>query len=92
MLPSVLRFNAPVNEARQRSVSTALGAPDLSAGDAVANLVRALGLPGRLRDVDVRRDQLQGVAMQAMHDRWIHLNPRRIDTPAQVLEILEAAY
>jgi len=92
MLPSVLRFNAPVNEARQRRVSAALGTPELSAGDAVARLVHELGLPGRLRDVDVRRDHLDEIAKQAMHDRWIHMNPRRIETPAQILGILAAAY
>jgi maleylacetate reductase len=92
MLPSVLRFNAPVNEARQRRVGGALGAPGVAAADAVASLVRALGLPGRLRDVDVGRDDLAGVAEQAMHDRWIHTNPRRIDGPTQIMDILEAAY
>jgi maleylacetate reductase len=27
-----------------------------------------------------------------MHDRWIHTNPRKIDGPAVVRELLDAAW
>src|SRR5581483_2041781 len=78
MLPHVLRFNAPVNAARQAWVSEALGQPGAPAADAVAALIAALGLPQRLRDVGVRQDQLDQIASESMHDRWIHTNPRTI--------------
>ncbi|MBV9116770.1 MAG: iron-containing alcohol dehydrogenase [Acetobacteraceae bacterium] len=88
MLPHVLRFNHEVNAERQALVSEALGAPDTPAADAVAALIADLGLPGRLRDVGVKPEQLDAIAEQAMRTNWIPRNPRKIDTPAQVREIL----
>ena len=92
MLPHVLRFNAPVNADRQALVSEALGHPGLPAGDVVAALIAGLGLPGRLRDVGVKPEQLDRIAELSMHDRWIHTNPRKIDGPPVVRELLDAAW
>jgi maleylacetate reductase len=92
MLPHVLRFNEPVNAERQAWVSEALGRPGEQAADSVAALIASLGLPGRLRDVEVRRDQLDQIAEESMHDRWVHTNPRKIDGPATVRALLEAAW
>ncbi len=92
MLPHVLRFNAGTGTERQAQVSEALGHPGLPAGDVIANLVATLGLPQRLRDVEVSADQLDTLAAAAMHDRWVHTNPRRIDSPAVVRHLLEAAF
>jgi maleylacetate reductase len=92
MLPHVLRFNETVNAARQAWVSEALGCPGQSAADAVAALIARLGLPRTLRDVGVRSDQLDRIASGAMHDRWVHTNPRRIDGPAAVRSLLDAAW
>jgi maleylacetate reductase len=92
MLPHVLRFNAPVNAARQALVSEAMGRPGEPAGDVVAGLIAGLGLPGRLRDVGVKPEQLDRIALLSMHDRWIHTNPRKIDGPAVIRELLDAAW
>jgi maleylacetate reductase len=92
MLPPVLRFNATVNAERQAWVSEALGKPDENAGDVVAELVASLGLPGTLRDVGVKREQMDRIAEESMHDRWVHTNPRKIDGPAAVRALLEAAW
>jgi maleylacetate reductase len=92
MLPHVLRFNEPVNAERQKWVSEALGRPDQSAGDAVAALIAGLGLPGTLRDVGVKPEQLDAIAAGSMHDRWIHTNPRKIDGPPAVRALLDAAW
>jgi maleylacetate reductase len=92
MLPHVLRFNKTVNAARQEWVAEALGMPGAEAGDAVAALIAALGLPGRLRDVGVRVEQLDGIAEGSMHDRMVHTNPRTIDGPAVVRQLLDAAW
>jgi maleylacetate reductase len=92
MLPHVLRYNATVNAERQQWVSEALGHPDEPAADVVAALIAELGLPGRLRDVDVREDMLDRIAEGSMHDRWVHTNPRRIDGPATVRMLLDAAW
>jgi maleylacetate reductase len=92
MLPHVLRFNMPVNAERQAMVSGALGVPDTPAADAVAALIAELGLPGRLRDVGVKPEQLDAIAEHSMHDRWVHTNPRKIDGPAVVRQLLDAAW
>jgi maleylacetate reductase len=92
MLPHVLRFNEPVNAKRQALVSEALGHPALPAADAVANLIAGLGLPGRLRDVGVKPEQLDRIAELSMHDRWIHTNPRKIDGPPVIRQLLDAAW
>ena len=92
MLPHVLRFNLPVNAERQALVSEALGRPGAPAADVVAGLIAGLGLPGRLRDVGVKPEQLDRIAELSMHDRWIHTNPRKIDGPPVVRELLDAAW
>ncbi len=92
MMPPVLRFNAQVRAREQALVSEALGRPGVPAANAVGDLVASLGLPQRLRDVDVPRDLLGRIAEESMHDRWLHTNPRPLEGPAAVLEILEAVY
>jgi maleylacetate reductase len=92
MLSHVLRFNEPVNADRQSWVSEALGRPNERAGDAAAALIASLGLPATLRDVGVKPDQLDAIAAGSMHDRWVHTNPRKIDGPAAVRSLLDAAW
>jgi maleylacetate reductase len=92
MLPHVLRFNHPANAERQALVSDALGKPGEPAADVVAALIADLGLPGRLRDVGVRVEQLDAIAEHSMHDRWIHTNPRKIDGPPVVRQLLDGAW
>jgi maleylacetate reductase len=92
MLPPVLRFNGQVNAERQAWVSEAFGRPGENAADVVAELVASLGLPGRLRDVGVKQTQLDRIAEESMHDRWVHTNPRKIDGPQTVRALLDAAW
>lgn len=92
MLPHVLRFNYPVTAERQQLVSEALGRPGEPAADVLAELIAGLGLPCTLRDVGVSADLLDRIAEEAMHDRWIHTNPRKIDGPATVRRLLDAAW
>ncbi len=92
MLPHVLRFNHEVNADRQAVVSDALGDRAAPAAELVAGLIADLGLPSRLRDVGVQAEQLDRIAELSMHDRWIHTNPRKIEGPAVVREILDAAW
>src|SRR5580704_8848150 len=92
MLPHVLRFNQPVNAQRQALVSEAMGRPGEPAADVVAGLIAGLGLPGRLRDVGVKPEQLDRIAELSMHDRWIHTNPRKIDGPVVIRQLLDAAW
>jgi maleylacetate reductase len=92
LLPHVLRWNKPVNAARQELVAGALGRPGACAADVIAELVQALGQPGRLRDAGVTRDALPKIAALAMGNVWVRTNPRKIAGPADVMAILDAAY
>jgi maleylacetate reductase len=92
MLPHVLRFNHSVNGEKQARVSEALGRPEAPAAEVIAELISGLGLPTRLRDVGVEPGQLDLIAENSMHDRWIHTNPRKIDGPAVIRTLLDAAW
>jgi maleylacetate reductase len=54
-------------------------------------LVQSLGLPGRLAAVGVGRDRFREIAEKSMHDRAVLNNPRPINGPDQVMEILDLA-
>jgi maleylacetate reductase len=92
MLPHVLRFNHEVNADKQALVSEALGHPKEPAADVVGALIARLRLPTRLRDVGVKENQLDLIAENSMHDRCIHTNPRKIDGPAVIRTLLDAAW
>ena len=92
MLPHVLRYNEPANAARQAMLSDVMGRPDARAADLVAELVASLGLPGRLRDAGVKREDLARVASEAMHDHWVRTNPRPFLESGEILALLEAAW
>jgi maleylacetate reductase len=92
MLPHVMRFNLPVNGERQKLVSEALGQPAEPAADLLAALIAELGLPHSLREVGVKAGLLDRIAEESMHDRWIHTNPRRIDGPRVVRQLLDSAW
>ena len=91
MLPHVLRFNRSANAARQRMVAAALGRPGEEAADVIAELIAELGMPRRLADVGIGQDRFALIATNVMHDRWLHTNPVKIESPEQVLQILESA-
>jgi maleylacetate reductase len=88
MLPSVMSWNKQDNAERQALVSEAMGHPGKDAADVLDRFIRGLGLPRSLRDVRVSPEHFDAIAEQAMRTPWIPRNPRKIDTPAQVREIL----
>jgi maleylacetate reductase len=91
MLPAVMRWNKPANAERQVLVAAAMGQPGRDAGDVLDDFIRGLGLPRSLRDVRVGAEHFDEIAQQAMATAWIPRNPRKIDGPAQVREILQLA-
>jgi len=91
MLPSVMRWNKSDNAERQALVSAAMGKPGKDAGDVLDTFIRDLGLPRSLQDVRIGPEQFDRIAQQAMGTPWIPRNPRKIDGPAQVREILVLA-
>jgi maleylacetate reductase len=92
MLPYVLDFNAPVNAERQREVAAAMGRPDRAASEVLDDFIRGLGMPRRLREVNVEETDLPRLAENCMLDDWTYSNPRPISDAGQVLGILKAAY
>lgn len=92
MLPAVLEWNEPVNGERQKAVAQALGRPGERAGVAMRDFVRALGVPWRLRDVGLRREQLPEIAARYDGTGPISTNPRPVRGAADIVEILEIAY
>jgi maleylacetate reductase len=91
MLPAVMRWNKQDNAERQALVSEAMGQPGRDAADVLDRFIRGLGLPRSLRDVRVGPEHFETIAEQAMRTPWVPRNPRKIDTPAQLREILVLA-
>jgi maleylacetate reductase len=91
MLPSVMRWNKPANAERQALVSEAMGHPGEDAGDVLDWFISELGMPRSLREVKVGPEHFDHIAEQAMGTPWIPRNPRKIDSPAQLREILVTA-
>jgi maleylacetate reductase len=91
MLPAVMRWNKSANAARQALVAEAMGHPGKDAGDVLDGFIRALGMPRSLQDVRVGPEHFDTIAEQAMRTPWVPRNPRRIDGPAQLREILVMA-
>jgi maleylacetate reductase len=88
MLPAVMRWNKPENAERQALVSMAMGQPGKDAAEVLDGFIRALGMPRSLPDVRVGPEHFERIAEQAMATPRIPRNPRKIESPAQVREIL----
>ena len=92
MLPAVMRWNRAAEHGRQAMVAAAMGRPgEEQAGDLLDALIAGLGMPRSLAAVGIGREHFDRIAEQAMATPWVPRNPRRIDGPAQVREILELA-
>ena len=91
MLPFVMRWNKPVNAERQALVAAAMGHPGKDAGDVLDDFIRGLGMPRSLREVKVGPESFDRIALAAMATPWVPRNPRKIEGPAQVREILDLA-
>jgi len=91
MLPYVMRWNKPTNAERQALVSAAMGHAGEDASDVLDNFIRGLGMPRSLGEIKVGPEHFDRIAEQAMATPWIPRNPRKIDAPAQVREILVLA-
>jgi alcohol dehydrogenase class IV len=91
MLPFVMRWNKSANADRQAMIANAMGHPGKEAGDVLDQFIRELGMPRSLGEVKIGREHFDRIAKQAMGTPWVPRNPRKIDGPAQVKEILELA-
>ena len=94
-LPAVLRWNSTVNAARQAAVNAMMGAPTPVLADSVEGLVRRMGEPARLREIDFDRGKFAEFAeksLEKLKHKSVAGNPRPIRGAADVLEILELAW
>jgi maleylacetate reductase len=91
MLPAVMRWNKSVNADRQAMISAAMSQTGIDASVALDAFIGGLGMPRSLSAVKIGSESFQRIADQAMGTPWVPRNPRRIDSPAQVREILELA-
>lgn len=92
LLPTVMRYNAGVCAAQHAEAAAALGDPSRSAADQIETLVGRLGLPTRISALGIERSRLASIAEKSLAIPWVRTNPRRIDSVAQVMQILEAAW
>jgi alcohol dehydrogenase class IV len=90
-LPAVLDWNLSVNADKQRQIAAALGAENMSAGDAVRRLVADLGLPRTLSAVGADDALKQQISEYAMTHPVVMANPRAISSPQDIFEIMELA-
>jgi alcohol dehydrogenase class IV len=92
-----LRFNQEHASAGLARLSQALGigsgVPEKEAArrapDFIDEFYRRLGLPVRLRDVDIPQRDLERIAQDAMGDFYLHQNARKVKDPSELLELLE---
>ena len=88
MLPSVMRWNKSANADRQALVAEAMGHPGKDASDVLDAFIRGLGLPRSLQDVRIGPEHFDRIAEAAMATPWVPRNPRKVDGPSQLREIL----
>ena len=96
MLPAVMRWNKPASAERQKLAAAAKGHPGEDAGDVLDRFIASPEMPRSLGAVKVgavkvAAESFEPIAEQAMGTVWMPHNPRRVDGPAQVGEILELA-
>jgi len=98
VLPHALRFNAAAAGHALAPAAARLGLPGQPAevGEQLASwlheLQQAIGVPSRLRDLSIPREQLASVAQKTLHERGLAYNPRSINDASELEAILLAAW
>jgi maleylacetate reductase len=101
MLPHVLRFNLEATAPQIAPAADAMGLtaagvrPDLAAAAVahqVAEWVKQMHLPRRLREIGVREEDLTELSTLAFASRTVQNNPKPVDSAAQIEALLRAAW
>jgi len=87
VLPHALRFNAEAAPEAMRRISTSINHPDPAVG--IWEIAKKLGLPMRLADIGMKREDLERAAKAACAAPYP--NPRKVEYDA-VLALLAHAY
>ena len=101
LLPHTMRYNAEACADRLALIAAAMGIETAgmsddeaaqAAADGVENLRRSLGLPDRLRDVNVPEEGLELIASATLHDRALATNPRPVSDAGPIMTVLREAW
>lgn len=101
VLPHAMRFNLPATRAAQelmcRAIAEGLGMHigEARLDDAAAMVERfrdSIGLPRRLRELGVPESELGMVAEDTFLIWHTYFNPRRVESPAELHDVLAAAW
>ena len=99
--PYVMEFNRPVSAAKQALLARSAGldtrglsdeAAAEAAARAVDDFVLGLGMPHRLRELEIPEEDLPKIAELVLTDGACRNNPIPITSAEQVLEVLRAAF
>ena len=100
ILPHAMRFNEPATRGRQelmcKAIAVGLGRRPDVAGDSAAALMErfrdSLHLPRQLRQLGIPESELGLVAEDAFLVWHTYFNPRRVESPAELREVLAGAW
>ena len=96
-----MEYNRPASARQQALLARAAGIDirgmnDEAAAEAAARVVdefiMGLGMPHRLRDVEVPKEDFDQIAELTLRDGAGRNNPMPITTKAQIIEVLEKAW
>ena len=99
--PYVMEFNRPVSAAKQALLARSAGldtrglsdeAAAEAAARAVDDFVLGLGMPHRLRELEIPEEDLPKIAELVLTDGGCRNNPVPITSSEQVMEVLRAAF
>lgn len=94
LLPHVIAFNAPVCPESAAKLGVLLREDEHAeetGAEVVAQLVKGIGLPTRLREVGVASEKLVDIAKDSFKSGMMKCNPRQ-PTESEVLELLRDAF
>ena len=91
-----MRFNLEQTSGGLARLAHALGVGDglpekeaaKRAPDFIENFYRRLGMPVRLRDAGIPRQDIERIAHDAMGDFWLHQNARKVKHQSELSELL----
>ncbi len=99
--PYVMEFNRPASAGQQSRLARAAGidtrgmsdeAAATAAYQVVDDFIRELGMPHRLRELEIPREDLPEIARLTLADGPARNNPVAVSQPEDLLELLEQAW
>lgn len=99
VLPHAIRFNADVCARELARIADRIGIPRgdeygmaMQAAQRAQALMRGMNLPTRLRDANVRQEDLQNLAALAFQNKTVQNNPRKLERVEEMEGFLKAMW